>query len=213
MIIKREIELAIVEGAKYFSVTAILGPRQSGKTTLAKMIFNDHKYVNLEDLDLREAATKDPRTFLQAHKNEHGIILDEFQYVPKLLSYIQTLADADPKPGYFILTGSQNFLMNESITQSLSGRIAIHTLLPLSVGELKKNNLLSEEIEQMLYKGSYLAIYSKEVSPEILYKNYVQTYIERDVRMLTQVGDLTTFQTFITLCAARQGQILNIDRK
>jgi predicted AAA+ superfamily ATPase len=207
--IKRKISKDILDGARYFPVVGILGPRQSGKTTLAKELFKKHSYFSLEDLDLRAAVKNDPRTFLVANKSDHGIIIDEFQYVPELLSYIQTLVDQDQKPGYFILTGSQNFLMNQAITQSLAGRISIHTLLPLSILELKNSENLPDEIEQMLYKGCYPAIYSKNIPPEKLYKNYIQTYIERDVRQLTNVGDLTAFQTFIKLCAARVGQLVN----
>jgi len=147
---------------------------------------------------------------LLANRNDYGIIIDEFQYVPELLSYIQTIVDQDQRPGYFILTGSQNFLMNEAITQSLAGRISLHTLLPLSISELKECNQLPNEIEPMLYQGCYPAIYSKGIPPEKLYKNYLQTYIERDVRQLTNIGDLTTFQTFIKLCAARVGQLVNL---
>jgi uncharacterized protein len=208
--IKREIAADILNGARFFPVVGILGPRQSGKTTLAKDLFKEHIYLSLEDLDLRSAAKNDPRTFLLANRSAHGIIIDEFQYVPELLSYIQTMVDQDQKPGYFILTGSQNFLMNETITQSLAGRISLHTLLPLSISELKADNFLPSEIEPMLYQGCYPAIYSKNIPPEMLYKNYVQTYIERDVRQLTNVGDLTTFQTFIKLCASRVGQLVNL---
>jgi predicted AAA+ superfamily ATPase len=208
--IKRQLEGDIIKSAQFFPVVAILGPRQSGKTTIAKAVFNKHVYLSLEDLDLRAAARQDPRTFLQANKNEHGIIIDEFQYVPELLSYIQTIVDAEQVPGYFVLTGSQNFLMNQAITQSLAGRVSINTLLPLSTQELINNNIAVPEIETMLYQGCYPAIYSKHIEPEVLYKNYFQTYIERDVRQLAHVGDLGLFQTFVTLCAARVGQLLNI---
>ncbi|MCA9770574.1 ATP-binding protein [Candidatus Dependentiae bacterium] len=208
--IKRQLEADIIKGAQYFSVIAILGPRQSGKTTTAQSVFKNHAYVSLEDLYLRTAAKKDPRTFLLANATKSGIIIDEFQHVPELLSYIQTIVDAQQKPGYFILTGSQNFLMNEKISQSLAGRVSIHILLPLSTNELKKSNIALPDIEQMLYNGCYPALYAKNIPADLLYKNYLQTYIERDVRQLAQVGDLTTFQTFISLCAARVGQLLNI---
>ena len=210
MILKRDAVPGILRGAQYFPVIAIVGPRQSGKTTLAQNAFPNHAYLSLEDPDLRVAAKTDPRTFLQANKNDFGIIIDEFQYVPELLSYIQTIVDAQQKPGYFVLTGSQNFLINESITQSLAGRVSIHTLLPLSIHELANNNVLPTEIEAMLYQGCYPAIYAKKTPPDLLYKNYLQTYIERDVRLLAQVGDLTTFQIFLTQCAARIGQQLNL---
>lgn len=208
--IKRDLVQTIKKSASYFPVVAIVGPRQSGKTTLAQHIFNKHIYLSLEDPDLRAAAHNDPRTFLQANLSEFGMIIDEFQYVPELLSYIQTIADKEQKSGYFVLTGSQNFLMNEAITQSLAGRVAIHTLLPLSFTELKHNSLLPAEVETVLFQGCYPALYAKNIPPTTLYKNYLQTYIERDVRLMAHVGDLTTFQTFITLCAARAGQLLNL---
>lgn len=208
--ISRHATSDIMQGAKYFPVVAILGPRQSGKTTLAQAIFSNHIYLSLEDLDLRSAAINDPRTFLITHRNDHGIIIDEFQYAPDLLSYIKTTVDHDQKPGYFILTGSQNFLMNQAISQSLAGRVSLHTLLPLSIGELGDSKMLPQEIETMLFQGSYPALYSKKVPAQLLYKNYFQTYVERDVRALTQVGDLTTFRNFVMLCAARVGQLVNL---
>ncbi len=209
MYIKRTIESAVLQGAQYFEVVAILGPRQSGKSTLAQTLFKNHTYVTLEDFDTREAAKRDPRSFLMATMGKSGIIIDEFQYFPELLSYIQTKADAEKINGYFILTGSQNFLMNQAITQSLAGRVSLHTLLPLSIEELKNSSLLPAEVEPLLFKGCYPAIYSKQTPPTLLYSNYLQTYIERDVRQLTQVGDLTTFQKFIRMCAARNGQLVN----
>jgi len=208
--IKRKLEAEIISTARSFPVIAIIGPRQSGKTTTAQMVFPEHAYLSLEDLDLQAAARKDPRTFLIANATEQGMIIDEFQHVPELLSYIQTIVDKDQKPGYFVLTGSQNFLMNESITQSLAGRVAIHTLLPLSTSELKDSSYKLPEIEPMLFQGCYPAIYSKKMDPKHLYQNYLRTYVERDVRQLAQVGDLATFQTFMILCAARVGQILNV---
>lgn len=210
MYIRRSIESAVLQAAQYFEVVAILGPRQSGKSTLAQALFKNHTYVTLEDFDTREAAKRDPRSFLMATTGKSGIIIDEFQYFPELLSYIQTKADAEKINGYFILTGSQNFLMNQAISQSLAGRVSLHTLLPLSIEELKNNSLLPAEIEPLLFKGCYPAIYSKQTPPTLLYSNYLQTYIERDVRQLTQVGDLTTFQKFIRMCAARNGQLVNL---
>ena len=210
MILKRALEGDIREASKYFPVVAILGPRQSGKTTLAQIVFNKHKYVTLEDIDVRVAAKQDPRTFLLINANEFGLIIDEFQYVPELLSYIQTISDKEKKMGFFVLTGSQNFLMNSSITQSLAGRVTIHTLLPLSLEELALYDLLPKEPEEILYKGCYPTIYANQSPPSYVYKNYINTYLERDVRQLDKVGDLLTFQTFVMLCAARTGQQLNI---
>lgn len=209
MYIKRTAEKDIKEGARYFPAVAILGPRQSGKTTLAKKMFPLHTYVSLEDIDLRTAAINDPRTFLELHQNQQGMIIDEFQHAPDLLSYIQTIVDAKQKQGFFILTGSQNFLMNQAISQTLAGRVSIHTLLALSSNELDSNKLLPDNVEKILYQGLYPAIYSKKIPPNRLYKQYVRTYLERDVRQLTNVGDLTTFQTFLVLCAERVGQLVN----
>lgn len=210
MILRRSLAQDIQKAARYFPVIAILGPRQSGKTTLAQHVFAKHTYITLEDLDIRAMAKKDPRTFLLTNNNEFGVIIDEFQYVPELLSYIQTIVDKEQKTGYFILTGSQNFLMNEAITQSLAGRVSVHTLLPLAIEELENNNCMPQEIEEYMVKGSYPAIYAKKVEPERLYSNYLRTYVERDIRQLAHVGDLATFQTFIALCAARVGQLLNV---
>ncbi len=209
MIFKRDLTGDIIEGARYFPVIAILGPRQSGKTTLVREIFPEHSYLSLEDIDLRTAALEDPRSFLMTNQSSVGLIIDEFQYAPQLLSYIQTIVDREQKNGYFVLTGSQNFLMNQAISQSLAGRVSLHTLLPLSVHELEENGVRLPEIEAMLYQGLYPAIYSKNIPPQRLYKNYIQTYVERDIRQIAAIGDLNTFQTFITLCAARIGQLIN----
>lgn len=209
MYINRLLENDILQGAKYFPVVAILGPRQSGKTTMVKKIFNQHSYVSLEEPDKRAAALSDPRSFLQMMRNDYGLIIDEFQYVPDLLSYIQTIVDKEQLQGFFILTGSQNFLMNRSISQSLAGRVSLHTLLPLCSDELEAQNLLPEEIESILYQGLYPAIYTKQTPAHRLYSQYIRTYVERDVRQLAHVGDLTVFQTFLTMCAERVGQLVN----
>lgn len=209
MYIKRTAASDIIEGAKHFPVVAILGPRQSGKTTLAREIFPSYTYVSLEDPDLREAAINDPRTFLAFYGASDGIIIDEFQYVPDLLSYIKTAVDTQQKNGFYILTGSQNFLMNQAISQSLAGRVSLHTLLPLSSKELANAKLLPEEIEEVLYRGLYPAIYTKGIPADRLYGQYIKTYIERDVRELTHVGDLALFQTFLIMCAERVGQLIN----
>lgn len=210
MYIKRFLERDITQGMRYFPVVAILGPRQSGKTTLAKKMFEKHAYVTLEDTDVRTAALNDPRSFLTLHHNEHGLIIDEFQRAPELLSYIQGIVDTEQKQGYFILTGSQNFLMSQAMSQqSLAGRVSLHTLLPLSADELAANGIAPEQVEDILYQGLYPAIYAKQTPPARLYQQYVRTYLERDIRELTQVGDLATFQTFLVLCAERVGQLIN----
>src|SRR5438445_5220565 len=141
LLINRDIEATVLRFAK-FPVIGLFGPRQSGKTTLMKKIFKNYVYLNFENPETLEFAMQDPKAFFQKYENEHGIILDEFQHFPQLLSYIQIIADTQNRPGYFALTGSQNFLMNEAITQSLAGRIGILTLLPLSINECTENNIL-----------------------------------------------------------------------
>ena len=205
----RDIEKDLINAAKYFPVLTILGPRQSGKTTLAKKIFANHFYVSLEDFDIRDQANEDPRKFLTINKNEFGMIIDEVQHAPKLMSYIQTIVDEEKKNGYFVLTGSQNILVNQAITQSLAGRNAIITLLPLSISELKSNNLLPDTLEKALFKGCYPKIYATDIPAKILYNNYINSYVERDVRQIKNILDLSTFQKFLMLCAGRIGQLLN----
>jgi len=207
--IKRQMASDILEAAKFFPVIGILGPRQSGKTTLAQEVFKNYRYVSLEDIDMRNYAQDDPRKFLQIHRNEHGLILDEFQHVPDILSYIQTIVDAEKKPASFILTGSQNFLVNEKISQTLAGRISLHTLLPFSVEELISADKKIDSLDTLLYHGLYPRVQAEDVPPERWYPNYIQTYLERDVRQIKQVTNLSLFQKFIQLCAGRVGQVLN----
>src|SRR5690606_37624453 len=208
--IKRDLAQKLQEMAQKFPVVALLGPRQSGKTTLARATFVQHNYVSLEDLDVRRFAISDPREFLNIYKNDYGIILDEIQHAPDLLSYIQTEVDETQKVGSFILIGSQNFLFNEAISQTLAGRISILTLLPLSLSELKEENLLPENGNAIIFQGSYPRLYDKNIAPADWYPNYVHTYIERDVRQIKNVSDLSVFQLFMKLCAGRIGQILNM---
>ncbi len=210
MLIRRELELVLREAAAEYSVVAVLGPRQSGKTTLTQMTFPHHRYITLEDLEHRSLAQADPKKFLKELPYESGIILDEIQHVPDLLSYIQVMVDKEKKRGYFILTGSHNILLNQVISQSLAGRIALLTLLPLSISELNSANLLPEKIETLVFQGSYPQIYSDNPTISRLYKNYIKTYIERDVRLIQNISNLLTFNRFIKLCAGRIGQILNL---
>lgn len=210
MFINRLIQAELLESAHHFYALAVLGPRQSGKTTVVKNTFSNYSYVNLEHPGDREFAQRDPEGFFAQYRNEHGIIIDEFQHVPELLSYIQIFIDEEKKRGYFILTGSQNFLMNEKISQTLAGRIAIHTLLPLSIQELKVAGLLPETPERLIYKGFYPSVYADQVPVERWYASYIQTYLERDVRQLKQVENLDLFKTFVQLCAGRVGQVLNL---
>jgi len=207
--IYRELTSVLKESAKSFPVVAILGPRQSGKTTLARYVFKNYNYVSLEELDAREFARTNPHEFLSTHV-QNGVILDEIQRAPDLLSYIQTYVDKNKKKGQFILTGSQNFLLNEMISQTLAGRIAIETLLPLSITELEQAKKLKSTISQTIISGFYPSIFDPNVSPTKWYSNYLRTYIERDVRLIKNVTDLSAFQRFIKLCAGRIGQILNL---
>lgn len=209
--IARELTDKILLLARQFPAVALLGPRQSGKTTLAQGCFAQHRYISLEDLDIRQRAALDPRGFLEDYPNEYGIILDEVQHVPELLSYMQTIIDKEKKKGFFIITGSQNLLLNEAITQTLAGRIGIATLLPLSISELQQAHVLPNQLEDAMLRGCYPAIYADDtMTIDSLYPNYIRTYVERDVRTIKQVGDLVTFQRFIQLCAGRVGQVLNL---
>ncbi len=208
--IKRDLEPKVKQMAQQFPVIAILGPRQSGKTTLSQETFPSYRYVSLEDFDARELANSDPRAFFAQHTNDQGIILDEIQHAPRLLSYIQTEVDKSKKHGFFVITGSQNFLLNEAITQTLAGRVAILTLLPLALSELKKADLLPADSNSMIFQGAYPRLYANNLNPVDWYPNYINTYIERDVRQIKNVSDLSTFQLFMKLCAGRIGQLLNV---
>lgn len=209
MFLKRDLTDTLLRYAK-FPVIALLGPRQSGKTTLARATFKKHSYVNLENPESRLFASSDPKGFLKQYDNEHGIIIDEFQYVPEMLSYIQVEADEKKRPGYFVLTGSQNFLVNEAITQSLAGRVGILTLLPLSINELSASDKLGSSAEA-IFNGGYPRIYAENFTALELYPSYIHTYIERDVRLLINAVDIQVFQKFMKLCAGRIGQLLNVD--
>ena len=206
--IKRTAETKLKSLAEFFPAVAVIGPRQSGKTTLVQKLFPKKPYILLEDPDTRRSATKDPRDFLS--KFPDGAVLDEVQRVPELFSYLQGILDEKNKPGLFILTGSQNFLLMESITQSLAGRIALLSLLPFSLTELQNAGISFSSFEDYLIQGFYPRIYDKNVLPKDLYANYIQTYIERDVRLLKNIHDLTAFHTFLKLCAHRTSQLLNL---
>ncbi len=209
MIIKREITPYLKKLVEQFPVVAVMGPRQSGKTTLVKATFPDYAYVTMEDLDMRSAAKEDPRGFLASYAQKKGVIIDEIQEAPDLLSYMQGIVDQEYKPGFFIITGSQHFLLHEKITQTLAGRIALLTLLPLSVRELEDANLLPEQLESLLIKGFYPRLYSQPIEFQTWYTNYISTYVERDVRQVLQITDVVSFQNFLKLCAARIGNLLN----
>ena len=207
--IKRDIEPHLLSLAQQFPAVAVMGPRQSGKTTLVKQVFSDYAYVTLEDMDKRLAARNDPRDFLSLYAHKKGVIIDEIQEVPELLSYMQGIIDQEYKPGFFILTGSQHFLMYERITQTLAGRIALLTLLPLSVNELQSANLLPTSCDEMLLKGFYPRLYAQRFNTREWCINYIGTYVEKDVRQVLAISDVTAFQRFLKLCAARVGNLVN----
>ncbi|MBD3280214.1 DUF4143 domain-containing protein [Candidatus Dojkabacteria bacterium] len=208
MIIKRKLEKEIKNASKKIGVISIMGPRQSGKTTIAKQVFPKHTYYNLEDVRLQNRIATDPKLFIDSHKE--GIILDEVQKYPELLSYIQLKIDEDFMPSRFVLTGSENLLLSEKVSQTLAGRVAIFQLLPFSLSELETENLLSENLYDQIYKGFYPRLYNQKLEPKNLYPDYVTTYIERDVRQVKNIGDLSNFQRFLQLLAGRNGQILNL---
>lgn len=206
--ISRTLTPYLRDAAKQFSVVAVMGPRQSGKTTLVKSSFPDYAYVSLEELDFRRAAQEDPRGFLANYHSAAGVIIDEIQEVPELFSYMQGIVDKEFRPGFFIIAGSQHFLLYEKITQTLAGRIALLTLLPFSGEELSHAKLLPP-LNDFLIKGGYPRVYTQPVNVQSWCNNYLGTYVEKDVRNVLRITDLLTFQRFLKLCAARIGNLLN----
>ncbi|MFV1951137.1 MAG: ATP-binding protein [Nitrospinota bacterium] len=190
-----------------FPIVTITGPRQSGKTTLARAIFADKPYVSLEDPDTRLFASEDPRSFLERFPN--GAVIDEVQRCPEILSYLQSVVDADGRMGLYILTGSQQFGLLSGISQSLAGRTAFMELLPFSLLELKRADLLPSNADTILYKGCYPPLYDRDLQPHTWFSAYTTAYVERDVRQILKIQDLETFQRFVRLCAGRTGQLLN----
>lgn len=207
-IIRRTASDKIIQLSHSFPAVAIIGPRQSGKTTLVRNIFPEKPYVLLEDPDTRQFAMEDPRSFLLQYE-EKGAVFDEIQHVPILFSYLQGICDSSDIPGRFILTGSQNFLLMEKISQSLAGRIGIIHLLPLSMEEINSSGINISRYEDLLYQGFFPRLYKDTIIPTDFYASYVQTYLERDLRYLKLVQNLSTFQIFIRICANRIGQVVN----
>ena len=193
--------------ASQYPVITITGPRQSGKTTCCRRSFPDLPYVNLEDIDIRQYANSDPRGFLGQYKE--GAVIDEIQKAPDLTSYLQGIVDNPGFSGLFVLTGSQNFSLSNSVNQSLAGRTAVFTLLPFSYGELR-THFPDLNASDLMFKGFYPRLYDKNIPPGRFYADYVNTYIERDLRSLKLIKDLSAFQIFLKLCAGRTGQILNL---
>ena len=203
--INRTMAKAIIEASRYFSVITLTGPRQSGKSTLFRHIFTNIPYYSMEDLDVRQSIRLDPKGFLSQFRD--GVIIDEVQHIPELLSYLQGIVDRYPERRFY-LTGSSQFSLLQTVTQSLAGRSAVFELLPLSLTEISGIDT-ETSTDNIMYNGFYPAIWSGKNIPRLLYPNYVKTYIERDVRNLLEIKNLDTFQRFIRLCAARIGSIFN----
>lgn len=208
MIIPRLAAGTVQRLAKGFSVVAITGPRQSGKTTLTRQLFPGKPYVSLENPEQRQFATDDPKRFLAQFAD--GAVIDEVQRVPSLLSWLQGLVDERQRMGDFVLTGSQQFDLVRHITQSLAGRVGRVELLPLQGLELQHAGLLGGDVDTLMVTGHYPALYSRDLLPQDWFSNYVATYVERDVRQLLQIKDPQLFQRFLRLAAARSGQLLNL---
>jgi len=221
MLQRRHLTPALLAAAERLPVVSLTGPRQSGKTTLAKMAFPDHGYVNLELPEVREAALEDPRGFLR--RLPGPTILDEVQRAPELFSYLQVAVDEDPAPGRFILTGSQNFLLSERISQTLAGRCAILHLLPFSLAELEGRlardpitlppgaHAESEhDLDHILFRGLYPRVHQAGMDARAWLADYVATYVERDVRLTIHIGQLDLFQRFLKLAAGRTAGVLNL---
>lgn len=206
--IPRHIQPLFVRQASQYPVVTVIGPRQSGKTTLAKASFPDKPYVSLEDPDVRRFALEDPRGFLAGYSS--GAIFDEIQRAPELPSYLQSLVDRNDTPGQFILTGSQQFELMTQVTQSLAGRTALLRLLPLTLAEVSSAERTHKNLASTLLHGFYPRIHDKDLDPSQAMGDYFSTYVERDLRQLAAVQDLRQFERFVRLCAGRTGQLLNL---
>lgn len=194
--------------SREFRTVAVVGPRQSGKTTLVRKVFPRKPYVSLEDPDERMLAATDPRAFLSRYKS--GAIIDEAQRVPELFNYMQGILDQSQKDGFYILTGSNNFLLQQSISQSLAGRIGYIDLLPLCYAEIIQFKRKDYSIEELILNGCYPELYDKNRKPTLWYPAYIRTYIERDVKQIRNIENTLVFNRFLQLCAGRTGQQLNI---
>jgi predicted AAA+ superfamily ATPase len=206
--IKRTLAAQMEAMLRLYPIVVVTGPRQSGKTTLLVNWFRDYQYVSLENPDVRSFAVHDPNGFLELYSGR--VIFDEVQRAPQLFSYLQSRVDQSGEMGQFILSGSQNYSLMSSITQSLAGRVALFRLLPLDFSELKNAGQLPDDYAEILLRGNYPALYQRPIPPSDFYANYTETYLERDVSELLKIKDLASFKTFLRLCAGRAGQILNL---
>ena len=207
MIIERALRPKLLALARKFPIVTVTGPRQSGKTTLCRATFPDRPYVSFEAPDVGEYARRDPRGLIADYRE--GAIFDEVQRAPAILSYLQGEVDENRTPGRFILTGSANFALLESVSQSLAGRTALLQLLPLTLAETRRFPGAAEDLFSVLWKGAYPALHERRLEPSDWFGAYVGTYVERDVRQIINITDLVAFQTFLRLAAGRTGQLLN----
>ncbi len=207
--IVRNAETTLKKLAIQFKAIALTGPRQSGKSTLARTSFPKKKYVSLENPDIRESALNDTRGFLKSMPD--GAIIDEAQRVPELFSYLQQVLDESNEKGRFILTGSNNFLMLENISQTLAGRIGYLELLPFSYNEIQKIPEQEFHLNRLIFSGGYPAVTFDQIDPQFWFPSYIRTYIERDVRQIKNITNLNLFQKLLYLCAGRIGQQLNLN--
>ena len=196
------------ETAKEFKIVCVIGPRQSGKTTLCKQLFTEKTYVNLEDPDVLLFAKTNPKAFLA--KYPKGAIFDEVQRIPELFNYLQGIVDSSDEMGQFILSGSNNFLMQQNISQSLAGRVGYIELLPFSLSELEASNIQNESLNKQILEGFYPDIIRQKSSASRWITNYIRTYLERDVRLIRNIGDILLFSKFLKICASRTSQLLNM---
>ena len=208
MMIPRKLASQLISSSKLFPIITLTGPRQSGKTTLVKTCFPDYTYCNLENPEIRALAVNDPKTFFHIYKTP--MILDEVQRVPDLLSWIQVISDEKGDHGQFILTGSNQLQLNETVSQSLAGRTAIYNLLPLSLSELNGYYQQPPLKETLMVNGFLPRLYHDTIPAQLLYSNYFRTYIERDVRLMINIKSLIQFENFIRLLAGRIGQVVNL---
>lgn len=210
MLIPRSLTKHLRELGSFFPAISLTGPRQAGKTTLLKELYPDYKYVSLENPETRLFAERAPKAFLEEFSDK--VIFDEAQRFPDLFSYLQEIIDEDRRPGRFILSGSQNFLLRKNITQSLAGRVGIASLLPLDNQELKQAGLLPESYEEAIFRGCYPELISKGFLPNTFYKSYIASYVERDVIDLISASNLGSFQRFLRVCATYSGQAVNLSK-